>query len=442
MKTNRIYLGRLTGLLLIIFLLIACNKKPARVGLGIQPTNQELFVIFDNSSGLLTHSIREDSVRTDVNVIKTGMLGSMIDPVFGMTTSELFTQFRLSQNGHNFGDSPILDSMIISLSYSGFYGDSMATQTLRVYELSDSMSAESAYYSNQSIADYGVEVGGLTFVPNIEDSVNVGGDMQAAQLRIPLTQEFGMKIIDADATVFDENEKWLEFMKGFRITSEPAVAGGGIMHFDMFAANTELTIYYRTGSPQDTLSFTFLSNSNCARFTAFDHNDYAEASPELKAQILDGDTAAGANYFYLQSMGGVKAQFRLPDIQKFFEDGPVSINEAKLIMQVYDDGSDLAPPPQLGIAMVDEDGDYLTLPDADDGGTYYGGYLNDGGTQYYFRISRYVQQVLTGELPNYPLVMLITGASFRSNRVILHGPDSISNGDMKMKLNITYTEVN
>jgi hypothetical protein len=426
----------------ISFLLFACNKKPDQVGIGIQPTSEELSVIFDNSTGLLSHSLIEDSVRTDVNVIQTGMAGSMMDPVFGRTTAEIYSQFRLSENGHNFGIDPVLDSLVLSLQYSSFYGDSMSSQTIRIYELDQDMDADSAYYSNQVVSDYEIEIGTLTFVPKPGDSVNVGGEFMPPQLRIRLTDEFAQKIMDADENVFDDNENWLEFMKGLRISAEHATVDGGIMLFDMFSSNTALTIYYKTGDPQDTISFTFLSNSNCARFSSYDHNDYLDASSEFRAQVIDGDTNLGADFFYLQSMGGVKAQIRLPDIQAFYADGPVAINEAKLIFNVYDDGSELVGPPQLGLAKIDDEGDYVPLPDATEVSSYYGGFLNEEKTQYYFRISRHVQQVLTGESPNYPLALLISGASFRANRVILYGPDSINNGNLKMSLNIKYTRVN
>ena len=442
LETRRIISASLTAVILITFL-TACNKKPDQVGLSLQPVSDELSVVFDNSTGLLSHSLREDSVRTDVNVVKTGMLGSMLDPVFGMTTAEIYSQFRLSENGQDFGTAPELDSLILSLSYSGFYGDSMSSQTIKVFELDQDMDPDSAYYSNQSISDYGVELASVTFVPVPSDTVIVGGEPATPQLRIRLSDEFAEKIMTADPSVFEDNESWLEFMKGFHITSEPAMAGGGgIMSFDMLAANTALTIFYRTDASQDTLSFVFLSNSNCARFTAFDHNDYLDASADFKSQVLDGDTAAGNEKFYLQGMGGVKAQLRLPDIQEFFKDGNVAINEAKLIFNIYDDGSELAGPPQLGLAMIDEEGDYIPLPDASEAASYYGGYLNEAEDQYYFRISRHVQRVLTGQTPNYPLALLITGASFRANRLIIYGPDSLLNGDNKMVLNITYTKVN
>lgn len=442
MKTNKFYPGRLSVVILIIILFSSCTKTPDQVGLSLQPVSAELSVVFDNSSGLLVHSVREDSVRTDVNVIKTGMLGSLLDPEFGKTTAEIFSQFRLSENGHDFGTDPVVDSMVLSLSYSGFYGDSMATQTVKIFEIDQDMVDDTTYYSNQTISDNGVEIGNLTFVPALNDSVNVGGEMEAPQLRITLLDDFAQRIISADEAVFVDNTAWLEYMKGFRITSEPTVGEGGIMQFDMFVANTVLTIYYRSGTPEDTLSFTFLSNSSCARFSHYEHYDYAEASSELKAQILDGDTTGGAEMFYLQSMGGVKAQIRLPDIQSFFADGPVAINEAKLVMNVYNDGNDLGPPPQLALAMIDEDGEYITIPDFTEASSYYGGYLNEDETQYFFRISRFVQQVLTGQSPNYPLALLISGASFRTNRVILFGPEATSDPEMKMHLEVTYTKVN
>ena len=211
----------------------------------------------------------------------------------------------------------------------------------------------------------------------------------------------------------------------------------------MFSANTALTIYYRTGETgsQDTISFTFLSNSSCARFTAFDHNDYLDASSEFQAQI-NGNTSLGAEKFYLQGMGGIKAQLLLPDIQEFFDDGPVAINEAKLVLHINDDGNGLDPALKLALVMIDEEGDAIALPDALESSSYFGGEINDGETQYFFRISRHVQQILTGETPNYPLHLSVSGASFRPERVILHGSDELINGDMRMTLNVIYTKVN
>jgi hypothetical protein len=441
LKTKRNYLGRLSGFILITFLLFACTDKPDQVGLGLQPTSIELSVIFDDASGLLVHSLREDSVRTDANVIKTGTLGSMLDPVMGKTTGEIFSQFRLEENGHNFGTDPVLDSLVLSLSYSSFYGDSLTSQTVKVFQLDADMNPDTAYYSNQTISAEDTELASITFIPLPSDSVNVGGKMEGPQLRIKLSDDFGQSILDADPLVFDNNEKWLEFMKGLKITTEPVMSGGGMMMFDMFAANTILTLYYKNDS-QDTLEFTFLSNENCARFTNFNHNDYMEASPAFKAQVLNGDTSQGEELYYLQGMGGVKAQIRLPDIQEFFADGPVSINEAKLVFNVIDDGSELTPPTQLGLAIIDEEGDYQLLPDANEPTAYYGGYLDGDDNKYFFRISQYIQQVLTGNSPNYPLILLVSGGSFKANRVIMHGPDSLLNNDLRMTLNVIYTKVN
>ena len=442
MKARKNYPGFITALVSIALILSACNKKPDQVGLGLQPTSAELSVIFDNSTGLLAHSMVEDSVRTDANVIQTGMVGSMMDPVFGKTMAELYSQFRLSENGHDFGTDPVFDSLVLSLHYSGYYGDTLSSQTVRIYELDQDLDADSAYYSNQSVSDYGVELGSKTFIPGERDSVTVGDVKLPAQLRIPLSEEFAQKILDGSEVDFDDNEKWLLYMKGLRITVDEVAADGGIMNFDMFSANTALTIYYKSSDLEDTLSFTFLSNSACARFAKYDHNEYQDASPAFKMQVLDGDTSLGAEIFYLQGMGGVKAQLRLPDIMEFFDDGPVAINEAKLIFNIMDDGEDLDPAPKLALIMLDDEGNSVLIPDAQEPSLYYGGDINEEGTQYFFRISRHVQKILTGESPNYPLILSASGASFRAHRSILHGPDSLLNADMKMTLNVTYTQVN
>jgi hypothetical protein len=439
---NRSFISNSLIAVILISFLSSCNKKPDQVGLGLQPQSSELSVIFDQSAGLLSYSIREDSVRTDANAIQTGMLGSMMDPEFGQTTAEIYSQFRLSENGQYFSSGTIVDSVVLSLAYTRFYGDSMTEQTVRVYELEKDMDPDSAYYSINSIAYKETVYGEKTFIPRPGDSVLVGDDLQKPQLRIKLSDDFGTKLIEADSTVYGDNDAWLEFMKGLLITSESISMNGGMMMFDMLDSKTVLTMYYRTGTPEDTLSFEFLSNSNCARFTAYDHNDYQDASSDLKAQILNGDTTSGNELFYLQGMGGVKAQVRLPDIQKFFEDGPVAINEAKLILNVYDDGTELTPAPQLGLVGLDEEGDYVAIADAEETLSYFGGFLNEGETRYWFRISRHVQQVLNGDVPNYPLILLVQGASFRANRVILHGSDTLFNADKSMQLQVTYTKVN
>ena len=443
LKTYITYSERFASIILLFLLLIACNKKPDQIGLNLQPASVELSVIFDSEAGLLSHSLREDSVRTDGNAIKTAMLGSMLDPVFGKTTAEIFSQFRLSENGHSFGTGAILDSLILSLAYTGLYGDSLSSQTIRVYELNESMNADTTYFSNQSLEHLDDELALVTFVPAPGDSVIVDGEKAAPQLRIRLSDVFAQTLLDpTNASAYDDNESFLEFMKGLHISAEPVQADGSIMLFDMFASYSKMTIFYHSADLEDTLSFDFLSNENCARFTSFNHDDYQHASSEFQAQVLNGDTALGADHFYLQGMGGVKAQIRLPDIQEFFKDGPVAINEAKLIFHIYDDGVELAAPPELALAIIDEEGNFLPLPDATEGSSYYGGSLNDAKDQYYFRISRHVQQVLTGVSPNYPLALLISGASFRANRLILHGPDSIINSELRMKLNIIYTKVN
>jgi hypothetical protein len=53
-----------------------------------------------------------------------------------------------------------------------------------------------------------------------------------------------------------------------------------------------------------------------------------------------------------------------------------------------------------------------------------------------------VQQILTGVTPNYPLVLLVQGASFRANRIILNGPEATMNVDDRMILEVIYTKVN
>ena len=119
----------------IIIFLSACDES-SELGLEVQP-NSDKIEIFNNfltqtgqlpSFVLTTESV--DSLRSDEP--SSLLLGSIDDPIFGENISSFLTQISLSQSNIDLGSNPIVDSVVLSYSYSGYYGDLTSLNNIQV----------------------------------------------------------------------------------------------------------------------------------------------------------------------------------------------------------------------------------------------------------------------------------------------------------------------
>lgn len=443
------------ALITLMISLTGCNDDPDDIGLNLQPGKNRLNVFYSDTSTVRVHSVFEDSVKT--NGISSAMFGSFYDPVFGVTNSAICTQIRLSSVAIDFGENPVLDSIILALEYTtinfsgdeviSFYGDSTTLQTVHVYEITDSLALDSSYYSNKTMPLLEPSIGTKTFTPAPKDSVYVDTIKYKAQLRIPLSEEFGNKILAASETNLSSNAEFLRFIKGIYLAPEPVSApGGGIMFFNLLANYTRLTLYYRNDE-NDSLKYNFTIADASARFLNFGH-DYNAANADFLAQ-LSGDTTLGSNQFYLQPMAGVRAKIDFPHIKNwsgFVSDGDTVaalINEAKLILTNIDPNDAYLPPPTLALFSRTAEGGVGYLADQSEGTTYFGGTYDIETGQYYFRISRHIQSLISKDSTNYGLYLMISGASLVPNRVVFYGdnPSSPENFAKRLKLNLIYTKL-
>ena len=425
--------------LIAIIAFQACKKEPDQVGIGIRPDEDVVTVLFHDTISIEAYSIPEDSIRTDETQVS--LLGSYLDPVFGTTTATLFTQIRLSENGYDFGDNPVLDSVVLALQYFSYYGDTNTSTQLVAYQLTESMYQDSVYYSDHLKEYDPTELANLTFYPRPKTRVAVGGDTVLAQLRIRLSEDFGNMILNAPAAALLDNENWLEYFKGLALVPQKANSGGSILSFDLMNPNSNMIIYY-SNDEQDSLDFNFVINDNCARFMNFDHYEFQEASPEFKSQVVDGNTGLGNEQLYLQPMAGVKVMVKFPHIKNLNSAGKVAVNEAKFVINDIDPADELfTSPSRLVVVGIDEEGDNFILPDQFQ--FYYGGYYDTTNRQVVFRITRYIQSLLRDDTEDHGLHLMVASASLVANRQIINGPIPTPPVPFskRLKLNLTYTPV-
>jgi len=431
----------LLALLPLTLWLISCEKDFKNVGKDIQPPSDQLNVFYSDTSSIIAYSSLVDSVRTDETSV--AMLGSILDPVMGMTTAGFYTQLRLSASNHSFGDNPAMDSLMLSLDYRGIYGDSLAQITLKVYEMGDKIYYDSNYYSHQSVIINQPALAVLTFVPNLTDSLVVDGDTLGPHLRINLsdiTPHLGEKLLGADTNQLANNDNFLNFFFGLYITAEVATTGGAILYIEPVSNLTKMRLYYRNDE-EDSLSFDFNTSTGTAHFGHFDH-DYALASADFKAQVLEGDTSLGRLFCYNQAMAGVKTFIRFPYLRNYYLQGNAAVNEARFFLNARtEDGSLFAPAANLVLVRSDGEDGYDFLSDQVEGTEYFGGVYDADKQGYWFRITYTVQDLMRQAYPDYGFELFISGGSLNAERVILAGTSPVDPVpvDQRMRLVITYT---
>lgn len=433
--------------ILALTILSSCKKDPYSIGLDLLPPTDTLNIRMNDTSTIIAYSLLQDSIRTDKAT--TGILGSFMDPAFGKTTASFYTQFNLSTEALSFGTNPLLDSLILVLSYSGSYGDISTIQNVKVNEISEDFFYDSTYYSIKRLQTYSNILANLSFKPRPSDSLTIAGVKVGPQLRINLnhfSNYLGNKILSAPASALVTSAAFVTFMKGLDIETTPVYSGGALLSFDMTNSVSKLVIYYHNNEG-DSVHFDMPISGQCAYFNRIDHNKYIDASPDFKEEVLNHDTVTGRNKLFLQGLGGVWIKVRLPYIKNFEKGHPIAIHDALLVVKNYETDTTLQPPPDLTIIKRDSLGNISNLIDYDEGAGYYGGTYNKTKRTYSFRITRHLQQVILGITKNYDLFIMVNNPTVNiltPNRIMLNGskPSLPVISSDRIQLQIIYTRLN
>ena len=400
---NKIFsLGLLIGLIAV-----ACTD-PNLIGLEVQPESDNIIISSANFEGITSSNESVDSIRTDE--ASSLILGQINDPVFGFNQGTFNTQILLTENNNTLGSNPEVDSVVLSYTYSAYYGDLEEFTNLEVKRINYDIHKDSIYYSNENE----FIIGSAYWV----DTYSLSNDSETPFLKIKLLPDFGQQILDLGDDILKDNETFLQEFKGISVL---ASATNTILYLNPNGSNTFMKIYYHNDeSGSDTLSLDFELGSDAARANWF--------SPKKDPAITYDQSK-----IYIQSMAGYKAKISISnkDSIKSLLEGKV-INKATISFDVSDDSkSEYEPHEKLVLVRVDNEGNNVFLSDfIVEGDTYFGGKLDDD--KYTFNITRYLYQLLNDDSYTNELYLLPAGAAVNANRTIL---------DKDIKLQIYYSEL-
>ena len=420
-------------LLLCAALVSGCGKPENDLGLDILDPADALGTEEVDTSSLITFTALEPPIRT--SQLSRNALGSYRDADFGRVTASIVTQVRLSSN--NVGASAdnralVPDSLVLSLVFdanSYAYGN-LDPQRLRVFELGDNIYLDTLYQTNDvppvaQVNDL-VEPTRGEFIPDPFHALHIGGDTLKPQLRIPLKGELAERLMNAWGTAdLVDNTAFLQFFKGLWITPENGngeIYRNGIWYFDLLDAGSKLTLYYRNTAPgqEDTLSYDFVINTSCSRYTHCEHDFDAAFNSTLPDELAD--STIGQQVVFAQGFSGTRAEVRLPNLADYITAGRDALAKAELVVPIADAFYPYyQPPTQLFVFRKGDEGQDLFLPDQLNNSV--GGIYDPENREYRVNITRWVQGVFTGEYANTGLSLVPAANGVSANRVVLGGAE-------------------
>ncbi len=393
---------------LIIGLISVSCTEPNIIGLEVQPTSENITISSADFKGLSSEIESEDSLRTDESL--NLVLGQLNDPVFGYNQGTFNTQILLTENNNTLGENPTVDSVILSYTYSGYYGDLDEFTSLEVRRINEDIYKDSSYYSNENEFIIGSEY--------IVNTFSLSNDSATPFLKIKLSNDFGQQILNLGDDMLKDNETFIQEFKGISVL---ALATNTILYLNPDGSNTFMKIYYHNDeSSEDTLSLDFDLGGDAARVNWF--------NPKKDPAIINEQ-----NKIYIQSMAGYKSKISITN-----KDSIKNLLEGKAINKVamrfdVETGSETGylAHDKLFLVRIDNEGNNTFLSDLIiEGETYFGGRLENGS--YEFNITNYFSELLSNDSYTNDLYLLPAGAAVNANRTIL---------DKDINLVIHYSEL-
>jgi len=404
-------MNRIISLSLIIGLIAVSCTDPNTIGLEVQPTSDNIIISSANFEGISSASESEDSLRTDeaLNLI-LGKIKHDYDSEFGLNKAAFYTQILLTENNTDLGNNPIVDSAVMSYTYSGYYGELEDFTSLDVSLINEDIYKDSIYYSNE----FDILIGNMDYV----DDFTLSNDLSDPFLRIKLSNNFGQEILDFENEGLKDNETFLEKFKGISVL---ASAQNTMLYLNPTGSNSFLKIYYHNDeSGSDTLSLDFELGGDAARINLFNSKPLANLNQD-------------EDKIYIQSMAGYKAKIAVnnTDSIKQILEGK-AINKVTMSFDVEPTSQiEYAAHDKLFLVRVNEEGNNVFLTDYTiEGETHFGGRLDSD--KYEFNITRYFYQLLNNDAYTSDLYLLPAGGAVNANRTILN---------KDIKLTIHYSEL-
>jgi hypothetical protein len=417
----------------VAFLFSACKKlnESTEVGGGLIPAVDNIHTFETYLDVVTDNKLFQDT--SNVIFSDFAAVGDIPnDPEFGPTHANAYFNIGSSYTANASAaipntyypfinrDSVVIDSVILSLSYTTFFGDTNSFQTLRVFEIAQNAGFDDSSFFRYTHSDFlttGPQLGSKTFqISHLKDSIlhirQRDTTILANVIRIPLQNSLGTRfaLYDTSNSIsggFRTDSIFRRLFRGLAIKADNG--GNGLTYFSPSDHDkTKLTVYFRVtkNGVIDTTSTDFY-HQNSGQANAISRTPQNGWLSYLSNGLPSDDKV------YLQSTPGSYASITIPGLDTFKN---AIIHRAELVVPPLSSAQDAvyAKPLVLFLDRINNTtADTVSTFDVDMGVqasgldftynlSYFGGAVKSD-TTYRFNISRYVQDIITLKYPNQTL---------------------------------------
>lgn len=309
----------------------SCKKETLQLGSDILPGGDFVSIKGVDTLSAFSYTMFNDSIRTDHPT--KSYLGQDFDPFFGSTTSGFVSQIRLIPKWD--GLPFTVDSVKLYLRFlTQKGGGTDVLHSLSLYEISNQIYTDSAYYSRSPLKLTGFKVANIVLPALSPDSINQDVGLMLPDKGI----EFGNYLIRDTTKLFYNNNipDFRSYFKGFYFqldpSSEPMLLSLSLVY--------DLTTYYNyfvlyghdnDGVEKDYSFILDAKNANAA-YNRYDHDFKTATQGDKMAHI---NTTYRDTISYLQSLNGVFTKISMPGLEKLKNSGTlgkIAVNRARLVV--------------------------------------------------------------------------------------------------------------
>jgi hypothetical protein len=442
--------GNLLLLALAILFFFGCTKlDTTTLGSDLIPEVDNINTFADTLDITSVQGLFNDT--TKVNRMSQHVLGQISgDPLFGDTKADIYVQFKPPFFPYYYGQprdtiNPSLvpgtgfDSVVLCLSYKGFWGDSTVPISVDVLKIDNNQPIWDSVYQDKQISYFPSAttlVGSKTFdVRALSGIVRYynGKDSASNQLRIRLTglEPSLFQLDTLTNNSFRTDSLFRLYLNGLALRTR---SGRGLVYFSLSDENTKVEVHYRKRNGGSIIDTTF-SNLRMIAGTTVDTSGKVLNYPSATANNIVRNRPAlpsGSQEIFMQTQPGTYADIFVDSLSHFSNR---IIHRASIQMEQlpYESLTDslFSAPPLLYMDLKDTtteprwkpvyfdlnpnvryDPDYKSgLPYYPTGGVdfnYFGGYtryrtnpLGQRVVYYDFNLTKHVQQIAAKGTPNY-----------------------------------------
>jgi hypothetical protein len=363
------------------------------------------------------------------------VIGYINDPLFGKTTAAAYMQFLPPSYPFKLPapkDSLFLDSLVLTLSYTGSYGDTSALSFVNVYKVSDTAFKPAKRFTTSQSPNYSAAdlLGSASFrANNIRKGLRLQykTDSVVSQLRIRLNNQLGRALLDENNVTgaFQNDSLFKVFLRGFAIIPDSLSSGNALHYFSLTSGNTALQLYYRVLKPDNKIDTTktdfvfvpeVIRSANANKI----HRTYTgtPAAPVISSGLP-------ASLAFIQTAPGTATTIRVPGLDTLAGKNYIIHRAEVVARQIYQGPLQVENtflPPVVHLFTLDVNGKNAPIPfdsliyfqqssfdfvrnvmlynlqEAYTGGnaTYYLDNANNTAAEYRMNITRYVQNIVNG----------------------------------------------